>query len=111
MPAGHQGQPGRPAHVVERGQLAGLQDHLEVGASAGLPDGDDLLEHLQVAAGQERAPVDDHVDLVGAGLYRLPDVPSLTARLARPDGNAVATLATFTVEPASSAFATPTRSG
>ena len=36
---------------------------------------------------------------------------SLTARLARPDGNAVATLATFTGEPASSAFATPIRSG
>ena len=37
-------------------------------SAAGLPDLGDLLEDLEVAAGQERAPVDDHVDLVGAGL-------------------------------------------
>ena len=33
---------------------------------AGLLDGDDLLEDVEVAAGQEGAAVDDHVDLVGA---------------------------------------------
>ncbi len=38
-----------------------------MGVAARLLDGDDLVVHLEVAAGQERAPVDDHVDLVGAG--------------------------------------------
>ena len=38
--------------------------------AAGLLDLDDLLEDRQVVAGQEGAAVDDHVDLVGAGLDR-----------------------------------------
>src|SRR4029079_17445204 len=38
------------------------------GVAAGLLDVDDLLEDGQVIAAQERPTVDDHVDLVGAGL-------------------------------------------
>ena len=34
--------------------------------AAGLLDGDDLVVHLAVAAGEEGAAVDHHVDLVGA---------------------------------------------
>jgi hypothetical protein len=37
-----------------------------VGPPAGFLDGDDLLEHLEIAPGEEGAPVDHHVDLVGA---------------------------------------------
>ena len=44
---------------------------------AGLVHGDDLVEDVQVVAGQERAAVDDHVDLVGAGRRRRPDVGEL----------------------------------
>ena len=62
---------------------------------------DDLVEHLPVAAGQEGAPVDHHVDLVGAGGHRVRDVGQLdVASDARPDGNAVATLATCTADAA-----------
>ena len=39
--------------------------------------GDDLVEDLQVAAGQERAAVDHHVDLVGAGRDRVRGVGEL----------------------------------
>ena len=51
----------------------------------GLLDLDDLLEDRQVVAGQERAAVDDHVDLVGAGFDRRADLGDLdvTERLAR----------------------------
>lgn len=65
--AGHHAEPGGAADVVVRGQLAGLEDHLEAGAVAALRlDRGDLLVDLQVVAGEERAAVDDHVDLVGA---------------------------------------------
>ena len=72
MGTGHHGQPRGAADVVVGLQLAGLEDDLEVGvvpvgAGAGLTDGDDLVVHLLVATGQERATVDDHVDLVGSG--------------------------------------------
>ena len=43
---------------------------LRCAVAAGLLDLDDLLEDGQVVARQERAAVDDHVDLVGAGLDR-----------------------------------------
>ena len=50
-----------------------------------LLDLDDLLEDRQVVAGQEGAAVDDHVDLVGAGLDRRADLGDLDVaeRLAR----------------------------
>ena len=67
--AGHHPQPARAADVVVGLQLAGLEDHLEVSAPAGLADGDDLVVHVLVAAGEEGAAVDDHVDLVGPGLH------------------------------------------
>ena len=54
-------------------------------APARLPDRDDLLVHLQVAAGEEGAAVDDHVDLVRAGGDRLPGVGELD-RQAGPPG-------------------------
>ena len=72
----------------------------------------DLLEHLAVAPGEERAAVDHHVDLVGAGVDGEADV----GQLARPSapgrwGTAVATLAMWTPEPARAAAATGTMSG
>ena len=53
--------------------------------AARLLDLDDLLEHGRVVARQERAAVDDHVDLVGAGLDRRADLGELDVaeRLAR----------------------------
>ena len=57
---------------------------------------------VEVAAGQERAAVDDHVDLVGAGLDGVAGVGELDRqRLARPEGNAVATAATWMPVPPS----------
>ena len=74
-------------------------------SSADLAHGDDLVEDLEVAAGQERAAVDDHVDLVGARLRRRRGCRrACTASEARPDGNAVATAATFTPLSPSSAL-------
>ena len=70
--AGQQRQPGRPAHVVVGRELAGLQDHLQPGVPQAAFTADDLIEHLAVAAGQERAAVDHHVDLVGARVDRHP---------------------------------------
>ena len=52
----------------------------------------DLVEDLRVAAREERAAVDHHVDLVGAERDGLADVLELDRRAATgPDGNAVAT--------------------
>src|SRR3954452_3142476 len=82
--AGQHRQPGGPADGVEGDQLPGLQDDLEVRGPAGLLDRDDLLEDVQVAPGQERAPVDDHVDLVGTVGHGVPDV----GELHRPAGPA-----------------------
>ena len=70
------------ADVVVGLQLAGLEDHLEVGAGSIRPgarfaDRDDLVVHPLVVPGQERAPVDHHVDLVGAGLDRVLGVGQL----------------------------------
>src|SRR5690606_35765284 len=65
--AGEHRQPGRAPDIVVGGQLAGLQDHLEVYAGRGLAYRRDLVEDLAVAAGEEGAAVDHHVDLVGAG--------------------------------------------
>ena len=45
--------------------------------AAGLLDRDDLVEDLEVAAGEEGAAVDDHVDLVGAGGDGVPGVGEL----------------------------------
>ena len=50
---------------------------LRCAVAAGLLDRDDLLEDLEVAAGEERAAVDDHVDLVGAGGHGVPHVGEL----------------------------------
>ena len=60
----------KSAPASSASQLAGLQDHLEVRRPARRLDRDDLLVDLKVASGQERAPVDDHVDLVGAEWLR-----------------------------------------
>ena len=66
--AGQHGQPGRAPDVVVRPELARLQDHLQVCVAAGLLHLDDLVVDLRVAAGEESAAVDHHVDLVGAQL-------------------------------------------
>src|SRR3954452_4037801 len=75
--AGEHGQPARPPHVVVGDELAGLQDDLEVRRSAGLLHRDVLVEDVQVATGEERAAVDNHVDLVGAVGDGVPDVGEL----------------------------------
>ena len=62
----------RAAHVVVRAELADLEDHLQVRVAAGLLHVHDLVEDLRVAAGEERAAVDHHVDLVGAELRPRP---------------------------------------
>ena len=67
----------RAPDVVVRPELAGLEDHLQVGVAAGLLHLHDLVEDLRVAAGEERAAVDHHVDLVGAELDGLADVGEL----------------------------------
>ena len=56
-----------------------------MGLAGRLLDLDDLLEDRQVVARQEGAAIDDHVDLVGAGCDRRPDLGDLdvTKRLAR----------------------------
>src|SRR5690606_19767608 len=74
-----------PAYVVVRRELTGLQDHLQVHTSAGLFDGDDLVEDGAVAAGEEGAAVDHHVDLVGAGGDRVLGVGDLDVQ-AGPTG-------------------------
>ena len=52
--------------LVVRLELAGLEDHLEVGVATGLLDLDDLVEDGRVVARSGSAAVDDHVDLVRA---------------------------------------------
>ena len=110
--AGQQRQPGGAPDVVVGGQLAGLQDHLEPGVAAGGLDRPDLVEHHAVPAGQEGAPVDHHVDLVGTGLR-----PPAGCRRASPPrwsdrtGNAVATAATLTPLPRTVSTAIAARSG
>ena len=49
--------------------------------SARFLDRDDLVEHVAVVALQERAAVDDHVDLVGAGLDGLARLEQLHVRI------------------------------
>src|SRR5436190_1297699 len=56
------------ADVVVRTELTRLEDHLQVLVSDGLLDLDDLVVDLRVAAGEEGAAVDHHVDLVGPEL-------------------------------------------
>ncbi len=68
--AGQHADPGGAPDVVVRGQLAGLQDHLEMRVTAGPLHRDDLVEHVEVSPGQKRAPVDHHVDLVRTGVDR-----------------------------------------
>src|SRR5579863_5090441 len=82
--AGQHGQPRGTSHVVQRDQLAGFQDDLEVSSAGGaggrfddLADGGDLVIHQLVVPGQEGAAVDDHVHLVGARLDRVPGVGQL----------------------------------
>src|ERR1700722_13688449 len=80
---GQHRQPGGAAHVVQRDQLAGLQDHLEVGiVPADLVHRGDLVEDQPVLPGEERAAVDHHVDLVGARRDRRPDIGQLHVRAA-----------------------------
>ena len=76
----------RAADVVVRAELARLEDHLEVRVAARLLHADDLVEDLRVAAREERAAVDDHVDLVGAELDDGPRLGDLDLRRRLPGG-------------------------
>src|SRR4051794_6871204 len=62
---GQHRDPGGAADVVQRDQLTGLEDHLQGRRSAGLLHRHDLVVDVEVPAGEERAAVDHHVDLVG----------------------------------------------
>src|SRR6185503_8810797 len=53
------------------------EDHLQVRVATGVLDLDDLVEDRRVVAGQERAAVDDHVDLVRARGHRRLDLGDL----------------------------------
>ena len=79
-PGGHR-QDARAANVVVRLELAGFEDHLQVSISARFLDGDDLIEDVAVVALQERATVDDHVDLVGARRDGLTSLEQLDIRV------------------------------
>src|SRR4029079_12293411 len=64
-------------NVVVGAQLARLQDHFQVRVTAGFLHLDDLVVDLRVAAGEEGAAVDHHVDLVGAESDRLANIGEL----------------------------------
>jgi hypothetical protein len=66
--------------VVERLQLAGLEDDLEMGRGTRRLDRHDLIEHRGVVARQECPAVDDHVHLVGTGLDGLTCLGELDVR-------------------------------
>ena len=104
--AGQQGQPRGAPHVVQRGQLAGLEDHLEVRVAAGRLG---RRRSRRTPAGSARPGTRR-----GRSPCRSRSAPaatasrtscSLVASEARPDGNAVATLATCTPVPRSASTA------
>ena len=64
--------------------------------AAGVLDGDDLVVHVSESAGEKRAAIDHHVDLVRARSTAARTSASFTSSGAWPAGNAVATDATFT---------------
>ena len=77
VPAGRHREQRRAPDVVVRAELRDLEDHLQVRLAARLLDAHDLVVDLGVAARQERAPVDHHVDLVGAHRHSVLDVAHL----------------------------------
>ena len=93
-------EPGGAADVVVRRQLAGLEDDLQMGrfrpgrAQASFTAWISS-KTFHVAAREEGAAVDHHVDLVGTGGDGLTGVGELDDRAARPAGKAVATEATL----------------
>ena len=54
------------SHAVEGSQLAGFEDHLEPGRSAGFFDLGDFIKDIVVVAREESSPGNHHVDFVGA---------------------------------------------
>ncbi len=76
---GADGQVAGAAYVVERFQLTGLKNHLQVRGSpvltrTGLLGVRDLVGDFVVAPREERAAVDDHVDLISPGGDGAPNV-------------------------------------
>jgi hypothetical protein len=73
---------------VEVGQRARFQDHLDVDVSGRRDDGDELLERVELPAVEERAAIEDTVDLVGSGGDGGPDLGDLDRerRAARREG-------------------------
>src|SRR5438045_659993 len=67
--AARYGEQGCAPHVVVRTELARLENDLQVRAAAAhLLHANDLVVHLGVTAREEGPAVDDHVDLVRAGI-------------------------------------------
>ena len=95
--AGQHGQPGGPPHVVVGGQLAGLQDHLEVGVPAGLLGRPRSRRRPRLYRPARNAPRLITMSISSAPAATAARVSaSLTSSGAWPDGNAVATLARCT---------------
>ncbi len=82
-PADHR-RPACTPDVVVSDELTRLEDHLEVRPPAGGLYRPHFVEHQPVMAGQKRAPVDDHVDLVGPGGDRVGDVCELDRQRGTP---------------------------
>ena len=53
-------------YAIERAQLAGFENDLQVSVAASVFDGCDLVKHATVFALQKRATRNHHVDLIGA---------------------------------------------
>src|SRR5881396_1575293 len=62
--AGHHGDLAGARHVHERRQVAGAEDHLHVGAAAGLPEGADFVVQGLPGSGQRVRARDHDVDLL-----------------------------------------------
>src|SRR2546430_9612000 len=78
---------GCAAHVVVGAKLAGLEDDLEMRAArADLLHTDDLVVHRRVASRKEGAAIDDHVDLVRAGVDDLTRFEELHLERGLPRG-------------------------
>src|SRR5260370_5789817 len=77
VPARSHREYARAADAVVSPELARFEDHLQERVAARLYHGHDLLVNILELAGEERAPIEDHVHLISArgyGLFGLGDL-------------------------------------
>ncbi len=84
--SGRHGEHRRLPDPVVAPQLAGLQDHLEVGRARRLARRGDLVVRLRVPPAQEQRAVEHDVDLVRAELHDLRDLAQSRVERAEPGG-------------------------